>query len=61
MSDRTLIDELLSEQQSLTAVERFARKHEGGALPAQARYYRELIPLDKPQPGEQYAFGVGQA
>ena len=58
MTERTLIDELLAEQQSLTAVERFARQHERDALPAQARYYRELIPLDKPQPGEQYAFGV---
>jgi Fe-S-cluster-containing dehydrogenase component/DMSO reductase anchor subunit len=55
---RTLIDELLAEQQALTAVERFARKHERNALPAQSRYYRELIPLAKPQPGEQYAFGV---
>ena len=58
MSDRTLIDELLAEQQSLTAAERFARKYEDGALPAQARYYRELIPLNQPQAGEQYAFGV---
>ena len=58
MSERTLIDELLAEQQLLTAVERFARQHERDALPAQARYYRELIPLEKPQPGEQYAFGV---
>ncbi len=57
-STRTLIDELLAEQQQLTAVERFARKHERDQLPAQARYYRELIPLEKPQPGEQYAFGV---
>ncbi len=58
MSERTLIDELLAEQQSLTAVERFARVHESGGVPAQARYYRELIPLDKPKAGEQYAFGV---
>ena len=55
---RTLIDDLLAEQQSLTAVERFARTHESGGVPAQARYYRELIPLDKPKAGEQYAFGV---
>lgn len=55
---RTLIDELLDEQQRLTAVERFARKHERHALPAQERYYRELIPLEKPQSGEQYAFAV---
>lgn len=55
---RTLIDDLLEDQQRLTAVERFARSHERDELPAQARYYRELIPLAKPQPGEQYAFGV---
>jgi len=55
---RTLIDELLAEQQQLTAVERFSRKHAQDALPAQSRYYRELIPLSKPMMGEQYAFGV---
>jgi formate dehydrogenase iron-sulfur subunit len=57
-SARTLIDELLMEQQSLTAVQRFARKHERHALPKQERFYRELIPLEKPRPGEQYAFAV---
>ncbi len=55
---RTLIDDLLAEQQVLTAVERFARKHERDALPAQSRYYRDLIPLTKPGIGEQYAFAV---
>jgi Fe-S-cluster-containing dehydrogenase component/DMSO reductase anchor subunit len=55
---RTLIDDLLAEQQQLTAVERFSRRHENSDSPAQARYYRALIPLDKPRPGEQYAFGV---
>ncbi len=55
---RTLIDELLAEQQLLTAVERFSRKHERDALPAQSRYYRDLIPLTQPQRGEQYAFAV---
>ncbi|MEO6739813.1 MAG: DmsC/YnfH family molybdoenzyme membrane anchor subunit, partial [Chthoniobacteraceae bacterium] len=54
----TLIDELLAEQGNLTAVERFAEKHERNALPTQARYYRDLIPLQRPQPGEQYAFAV---
>ena len=61
MSDeepRTLIDDLLAKQADLTAVERFAEKHERHALPAQARYYRDLIPLEKPKPGEQYAFAV---
>lgn len=55
---KTLIDELLSEQKSLTAVARFARVHEQDALPAQARYYRDLIPLEQPGPGQQYAFEV---
>jgi formate dehydrogenase iron-sulfur subunit len=57
-SSRTLIDDLLAEQQQLTAVERFARHHAISDLPAQARYYRDLIPLDMPRPGEQYAFSV---
>jgi formate dehydrogenase iron-sulfur subunit len=55
---QTLIDELLAQQKSLTAVARFAEIHEQDALPAQARYYRDLIPLHKPAPGEQYAFEV---
>lgn len=54
----SFVDELLAEQQTLTAVERFARKHEQHQLPTQAKYYRDLIPLAKPQPGEQYAFTV---
>ncbi len=53
-----LIDELLEEQQCLTAVERFAQRHERNAIPAHAQFYRDLIPLDRPQPGEQYAFAV---
>jgi len=57
-SPLSFVDELLAEQQTLTAVERFARKHEQHDLPAQAKYYRDLIPLAKPQPGEQYAFTV---
>src|SRR5688572_8781926 len=55
---RTLIDDLLAEQQSLSAVDRFAKRQERGQPAAQARYYRELIPLTRPQRGEQYAFGV---
>ena len=56
MSDRSLIDELLADQQSLTAVEKFSRAHD--ALAPGARRYRDLIPLEKPQAGEQYAFEV---
>jgi Fe-S-cluster-containing dehydrogenase component/DMSO reductase anchor subunit len=57
-SGATLIDALLAEQQTLTAVERFSRSHDARALPEQARFYRDLIPLEKPREGEQYAFGV---
>jgi formate dehydrogenase iron-sulfur subunit len=49
---------LLVEQHTLTAVERFAKLHEKHEVPAKARYYRDLIPLEKPRPGEQYAFEV---
>lgn len=56
--NRTLIDELLEEQQRLTAVERFSRKHDQHSLPAQAKYYRDLIPLTQPMAGQQYAFEV---
>ena len=55
---RTLIDDLLGEQQLLTPVATFSRKHERHTLPAQAKYYGELIPLSSPAPGEQYAFAV---
>jgi formate dehydrogenase iron-sulfur subunit len=53
-----LVQALLREQRDLTAVDRFARQHEAHAVPAQARYYRDLIPLDRPGPGQQYAFEV---
>lgn len=52
------VNRLLETQKSLTAVERFAREHDEGELPAQARYYKDLIPLSKPGPGEQYSFEV---
>src|SRR5438132_1395174 len=55
---RTLIDELFAEQQRLTAVERFAQRHDGGGLPAQAKFYRALLPAAAPGPGQQYAFAV---
>lgn len=57
-SSRTLIDQLLDEQRQLTAVEQFAQKHASHDIPAQAKYYRDLIPLSKPGRGEQYAFAV---
>jgi Fe-S-cluster-containing dehydrogenase component/DMSO reductase anchor subunit len=56
--ERNLIDVLLAEQRTLTAVERFARRHDSSDRPAQSRYYEDLIPLSKPAPGQQYAFAV---
>lgn len=57
---RLLLDALLTEQQE-TAVERFARLHDGiyeGAPVAANPAYRDLLPLSEPRQGEQYAFEV---
>jgi Fe-S-cluster-containing dehydrogenase component/DMSO reductase anchor subunit len=54
----TPIDRYLREQQTLTAVERFSRHHDADVLPAQARYYRDLVPLGRPGAGQQYGFEV---
>lgn len=56
-----LIEQLLREQQSLTAVEQFSALHESGELehgPAQAKYYQKLLPATPPGPGQQFAFEV---
>ncbi len=55
---QTLIDELLAEQRSLSAVERFARVHGRCEVPAKEKHYRSLLPATAPQPGQQYAFEV---
>jgi formate dehydrogenase iron-sulfur subunit len=52
------VAELLDTQQTLTAVERFSRLHDADEMPRQAKYYRDLIPLERPGPGQQYAFEV---
>src|SRR5262245_23198580 len=59
----SLIDDYLREHRappsSATAVDRFSRHHtEHGQEPAQAKYYRDLIPVHAPRPGQQYAFEV---
>ncbi len=54
----SLLDTLLNEQQSLTAVEHFAQVYQSNGTPAGAKYYRDLIPSAKPASGEQYAFEV---
>src|SRR5258708_21356249 len=53
---RTLIDDLLAEQQELTAVEKFSRAH--GAHEVRSRLYRDLLPATAPARGQQYAFEV---
>lgn len=55
-SNQTLIDALLAEQRTLTAVDRFSRWHD--AVPRANGHYRRLIPATAPRPGEQYAFAV---
>ena len=57
-TDIDLIALLLKEQQTLTAVDQFAKKYDAQTLPAQSRYYADLIPSAVPQSGEQYAFEV---
>lgn len=52
------VDELLLEQQSLTAVDRFSQPHADATRPVQERYYRDLIPFHRPQEGQQYSFEV---
>ncbi|MBK1833329.1 DmsC/YnfH family molybdoenzyme membrane anchor subunit [Roseibacillus ishigakijimensis] len=55
--ERTLIDDLLADQQRLvTPVAEFADRHD--REPDLAGHYRRLIPLSKPDAGEQYAFEV---
>jgi Fe-S-cluster-containing dehydrogenase component/DMSO reductase anchor subunit len=53
-----LVDQFLREQKDMTAVERFAQRHEAAEVPTQARYYQDLIPLEKPKAGQQYGFLV---
>lgn len=58
LSQPSLLERLLGEQQELTAVETFSYAHDAGTLPAQSRYYSSLIPATAPGPGQQYAFDV---
>ena len=53
-----LISQLLLEQSTLTAVEEFSTWHKTHTEPAQAQYYRNLMPAAMPQPGQQLAFEV---
>ncbi len=50
-----ILETLLEEQQTLTAVERFSRLYDEGE-PAQSKYYSKLLPAAPPTDGQQYAF-----
>ena len=54
----TPLDRYLAEQRSLTAVERFARFHEADLIAPGTSSYTQLLPLERPGPGQQYAFEV---
>ena len=53
-----LIQQLLQEQSTLSAVEQFSEWHESHVEPAQAKHYRNLLPLTMPGKGQQLAFEV---
>lgn len=53
-----LVEQYLARQSELTAVERFAQFHADASQPSQARYYESLLPVAKPQAGQQYGFSV---
>ena len=46
-----LVDKLLAEQKTLSAVERFSQQHERMQTPAQP-HYRDLIPIRRPSSGK---------
>jgi formate dehydrogenase iron-sulfur subunit len=53
-----VINNLLTEQQDLRSVLKFAKKHESGDVDHQTGLYEAQIPLSRPKPGQQYAFSV---
>src|SRR4051812_20473553 len=53
-----LLDQLLREQQTLSAVERFSQRHADATSPLQEPFYRALLPATAPGPGQQYSFDV---
>lgn len=62
-ADGDFIGALLREQHSMTAVEQFSRDHQSAEKdlisgPAQASFYRRLMPATGPGPNQQFAFEV---
>ncbi len=54
----SLVEELLREQHTMTAVEQFSQTIRERQRPTQSKYYQALLPANPPGPGEQYAFEV---
>src|SRR6476469_5805675 len=54
----TPLEWALADQQTLTAVEQFSRRHDADDLPSEATRYHALVPATAPGPGQQYAFEV---
>jgi formate dehydrogenase iron-sulfur subunit len=53
-----LLQRLLDEQASLTAVDRFSQRHADEKNPLLGPSYKALMPASPPGPGQQYAFEV---
>jgi formate dehydrogenase iron-sulfur subunit len=53
-----LIEQLLNEQQELTAVEQFAKAYDHGEALPETKHYQRLMPAAPPDKGQQYAFEV---
>ena len=53
-----LLDQLLSDQRDMSAVERFSQLHDDATTPLMEPVYRALLPATAPGPGQQYAFSV---
>jgi len=52
------VDAMLEAQRTLTAVDCFSKARDASGASGATSFYRDLIPLDRPKPGEQYAFEV---
>ena len=57
-SPPSLVEALINGQQCLSPAEQFSQGLGSRDQPAQAKYYRDLIPLTAPRANEQYAFEV---
>ena len=57
-SPSDFVASLMSAQQSLTAVDLFGQRVAEATPALHGQYYTDLIPVDSPQEGQQYAFEV---